>query len=1343
MGIIDPNKSFDQPSNNLSDLTKDDETHKAISDFNENILEKLSKPLANASSLKEYHDITVQHRAQLSQKISEVSELLQTTGKIVDEDKKILEEVSSTEVKITEVMTSVKKAETIKQLIQNKIQELDLLKEKKNSLISDSQNITSKITSLENQSIPCDQEIKKLNTSSEGMKSIQTKVKSEIHQLEIEILKLSQSNQKISLFLEELVDFDAQSKVRLKRPLTNNELKIETQEILGRELDILKETEDLLENETMDNFQLSLKKTEIENSILQDRNKLENLEESSGVTFESLEAKFSTLNNELKKEEKILEDYKDNHTALVFNKESLTDQKSMQEMFKTESQKKLDSLQPLVWNNFKSILLNIVGLVFITYLYRNYRYGNDREIEVQSIKQYDQSISEFTDQLSKNKFLFDKLQVDIKQQELKIQSLKNEVLEVQNQYEQLNAKPGQIIELRNKIKDSEKEFTEAENNYLYSNQKIYLLQLDKQSSSYKINSLTQQIECLKTSSEYKSSGKSIEKLNEIKDSLNEKQKQLVALNEKIAVKKGEELAIHNQIKYFDSEIIDRTGEKIFLNVQLKIQKENLSTTNELMHKNDVDLSNNEKIFFESLQQDPELQAEFNKLAGGIPKGDNFHNYLTQLETRIPDHEKEITNKRIELEKKISQILGTNKNIEPTYRLLEALNQKITTLKQLEDKLKITQFKIQNVLKVIDQKKEMDLKKTEEENEILRKQNESFYERVNDVLDIKYAKTNDPSEITLLKEKQKLLKEYLDPAVLKFLSNNIDNFPFLLMAFAQVRENFKNINSEMDSQGMQVQLKQTIAVQLTNISVISNLIEKLKTEGLISENALLEFTLTPTDTLESTQDSKRKIQIKMSPLESSLNKLILPYFNGKTVLEETEVDYTLIKNKLIEFSKTVEVRPDSPVDLTRKRASSPVTTASIRLESKLFDAIRIGKSWATHQADLTKEGKSYNQVFKLKNPNDANVTEAYYKEAKKGGEAGGAMEKLMWDIAVLFGLEDQFTPTTVTSLRTEKELVSGTGQENDVILEGGELKKVDHLGKARKGGIQAAQAGKTLEEITNEGKELSIPRNEVIQGILTICEFGMFDAHQENLIIDENGKIRFFDNTRSMPHSNGCILWRNTVQPTLRCGLLRLQECYNRFSDNERDKIFKQISTQLSKMDQLQAFLNNPDTKKMIQKMPKDWVNPTDVFDAMKERLTLMKQAIRNPKVTNLAELTLASQPDMKFIAVLQYMRDPSITSYIGYNDFYTDDDLLLKQKTYLQVSGYDNYPACLERCVNKNVDPSLIKSWCDDPNLSLLDVTRKIYDCQERIPTSIANQNAKALYVTMKAKSKVDKKDII
>lgn len=371
-------------------------------------------------------------------------------------------------------------------------------------------------------------------------------------------------------------------------------------------------------------------------------------------------------------------------------------------------------------------------------------------------------------------------------------------------------------------------------------------------------------------------------------------------------------------------------------------------------------------------------------------------------------------------------------------------------------------------------------------------------------------------------------------------------------------------------------------------------------------------------------------------------------------------------------------------LEERRKTSAVSTKAIVQQAGLFEAIRQGKAWAKKQGWLDSQGGSANKVYRLYRENEP-IIAAYYKVGRHGEEATGKMEKLIWDISQILGLEEFFVATGVTNIL-----------------------------KAR-GGIQPAQEGTIL--LTSSKK---LQRQEVLNGILVSIVFGMFDAHSSNIFITKENKIKFFDNSRSMTHSNDYINRSFGIAPAYRCALLDLPQAKEDLQPQEIAALKEKLKDIEGKLPQLKRFLAA--NKTALQKLPPGWLDADRAFTAMEERLKGIRKEVETRPVMKAEDL---ANPEYRFAFASSYL-----------NARLNKESLRIKSPHNLVGGLY--LDSIWKTLTSKGYDLSLLKSWSD--TLSFDALARKIEADFAQLKTGSADN--KAFMETRAKQAALDLKDI-
>lgn len=536
-----------------------------------------------------------------------------------------------------------------------------------------------------------------------------------------------------------------------------------------------------------------------------------------------------------------------------------------------------------------------------------------------------------------------------------------------------------------------------------------------------------------------------------------------------------------------------------------------------------------------------------------------------------------------------------------------------------------------------------------------------------------------------------------PQILKQL-----HLPIVKAAVSELALNYERLDSIYNVDEMN-RLKEKIKVQHKNLESLTEILSELQNYPVMG----------------------------LTLLDETLKKELSPFIKGDFLLVDAEKRQLKIslENKLKALGGP-EVLTSQ--DLRERRSSSTLSTKGLTMQADLFKQSRNAALWAAnqHHGELKELNISANKVYKI--PNEKGETAAFYKEGSGGEQATGIMEEFMWQLSLILGLESQFTPTKQANLRTKRNYWGGeAGERQKLINEKGEFVQFLALGKARHGGIQIANQGKMLGELSSE-KLKQIPQSEIINGMLTILTFGMYDAHHQNIIVDKDNKLHFFDNTRSMPHSNDVIFWGGFLLPSFRSGLLNLDGCYKNFTAQERELIKNQVEFMGAKMKDVKSFIETPLVKKQLASLPKGWFNSEEALKQLSLRLQRMRIAMMNPNIRNLQDLIFEVNRELKFFAALDL--------YKKYRTFPFSKTYEELEKMAMVNLGHVDLQELLKSMQAGGIDVEEVQKWCHNPNLSL----RAIFDLMRKmsIGGDKIEKSAKEIEKQYLIMAKADFKDI-
>jgi len=357
---------------------------------------------------------------------------------------------------------------------------------------------------------------------------------------------------------------------------------------------------------------------------------------------------------------------------------------------------------------------------------------------------------------------------------------------------------------------------------------------------------------------------------------------------------------------------------------------------------------------------------------------------------------------------------------------------------------------------------------------------------------------------------------------------------------------------------------------------------------------------------------------------------------------------------------------------------------LRVDDPLYLLRKIAKDWAARQQAIVPLGNSINNVYRVEDTQQRTV--AYFKSPKiSPGQANNPnytarMEKLVWDLAVFFGCEKYFTPTTLVTIKQRTGLLTGS--------------------------LQIAQPGASLKEhlAIFQKKEPSDSQDILIEFILTTLLFSPYDAHEHNIISEPLFNPKLFDNTRSLPHSNKVLSWGNKLLSPYRCALLGLPGCFTALSETEKQQLKTWLQRIEERLVNLEHFFEqNAATQK---EFPSGWFNRDLTCEALKERFKSALEALNRENLT-LVDLVFSVFPYFKFFGLLTLFRlaDPYNDSSSMLIDALKDvgsSSMQEFQQKILALTGSACINELIDTCTSDRVklDPEDLFELSQDTNKS-------------------------------------------
>jgi|694.fasta_scaffold26243_8 hypothetical protein len=441
--------------------------------------------------------------------------------------------------------------------------------------------------------------------------------------------------------------------------------------------------------------------------------------------------------------------------------------------------------------------------------------------------------------------------------------------------------------------------------------------------------------------------------------------------------------------------------------------------------------------------------------------------------------------------------------------------------------------------------------------------------------------------------------------------------------------------------------------------------------------------------------------------------------------------------------------------------SPITRRALQQQIRLMQSIREAKKTVAKNETLEKLEGSQNEVFpvrkkssietehkeepigedreKLKEKNTEESAEkeepvgeifGYYKEGKGGKEDSGKMEKLMYEFAVVAGLEHSFAPTGLVELVED-----------------------------RRGSYQPAIEGQRLDQCLSQEEQPDFPHEHVIEGTLTSVLFGTADVTPQNLFYQKakgknKGGFIFYDNTRSMVSSNEVIKKRLNLYPPYRSALLGLVESYESLSKEELATLKEQIADYKKKAIAIEKYINLPSTKTKLSALPPGWWGTaSEEVKAMHERLNRMEKAVDQGEVDNLRDLVFAAFPEMKFFMALEMMSyetdTPELSLMQTMPTSLTRADVNDLERLSAMSLGSLPIEQLIYQCGIYGFDVGKIEQMCQE-KIPFDRIVLRLRDYAEEVSKQSETEEQKELreasnlgvYEKLEAKAKIDFKDV-
>jgi hypothetical protein len=427
----------------------------------------------------------------------------------------------------------------------------------------------------------------------------------------------------------------------------------------------------------------------------------------------------------------------------------------------------------------------------------------------------------------------------------------------------------------------------------------------------------------------------------------------------------------------------------------------------------------------------------------------------------------------------------------------------------------------------------------------------------------------------------------------------------------------------------------------------------------------------------------------------------------------------------EFNPDDEFLKNISLQLKEKRGKSLISQSQIEALATLQRKIREAKIFAAAQKTLPflpRLEEERNLVYPLKSYNDSLV--AYLKAQEP--TPTDTLETLAFQASCIFQIDSHFVPTLSTKIYYNQ---IGFGEKTHFgwrrfqkDSENIDLVRYDDDSKTVEGSIQFSIEGRDLLARSCNPLETDplITQEELIEATLSTFLFGMFDAHEKNVFISPQGKILFFDNSRTFPH--GDLLIRDGLLiASYRSALLTLPGTFLPLTQKQKEGIREKLTFWKGQIPFFKTLLN-----RKTSSLPPFWSNTTQVIDALRVRLGRVETALNENSVT-LEDLSFANSPSFKLLLLLQ------IASQADLGSLQTDEATLRQiEIQYLPSTGARDFKRLIQRCREKKLNVEKIYEEIHQPFTALL---KKI------IEGGFEGDGSNTLLKTLISNSELDLKD--
>jgi hypothetical protein len=328
------------------------------------------------------------------------------------------------------------------------------------------------------------------------------------------------------------------------------------------------------------------------------------------------------------------------------------------------------------------------------------------------------------------------------------------------------------------------------------------------------------------------------------------------------------------------------------------------------------------------------------------------------------------------------------------------------------------------------------------------------------------------------------------------------------------------------------------------------------------------------------------------------------------------------------------------------------------------------------------GSSVNHVWNVYDI-ERNVS-GYYKSGRNGNLSSGYLENIVYEIAVQFSVEKYFAPTEIRKIspRSQRNMSFKDLLPNSPRNSGSSESSSDkNTGKKKRRSL-ADHTDNTPIELSFQTKvpgiEVKYIKDEMktsllahfsknypflgpdnikrgfdkcfIKAAIITMMFGFWDGHARNVILNGDG-FRFFDNARSLPHSNNLIVWGDKMRLPYYTHFISEALFHNPMSKDDTKVCTDVLKKFLTGFKHFKHYLSSSAGKKSTRMIPKDWFDKSLVISSFKERIDrLAKWVTLDTENKTLADLMYYVFPMYRFCICLKYISNLTYNNNNNNND---------------------------------------------------------------------------------------------